>query len=112
MSRSCPELPETLPERFRATVHGIAFAERAQQVAGLRPGDALRLIADPPGAEVPAVWVHAPSGAPLGHLPPEIALWLWPYLAQGGQAHAAVLRAHGDEVPSWRRLVVDVTLQA
>jgi hypothetical protein len=103
-------VPDQRPNRFRATVHGLAFAGRAQHAEQLERGDALRLIPDPPGTETPGVWVHLPTGEPVGHLPPEIAEWLWPFLARGGAARAEVLAAHGEEVPSWRRLVIDVRL--
>jgi hypothetical protein len=62
----------------------------------------LRLVADPPVQDNPEVWVHLPSGDPIGHLPPEIAQWLWPWMLQGGVAEARALRVRGTEVPSWR----------
>jgi hypothetical protein len=71
-------------------------------------GDALRLLADPPGQEEPEVWVHLTSGDPIGHLPPEISGWLCPWLQGGGVAHARALRVRGEEVPSWRRVVLEV----
>ena len=49
-------------ERFECAVHGTVFADRAAVLHRLRPGDPLILVPDPPGAEVPAVWVHAPGG--------------------------------------------------
>jgi len=65
-------------------------------------------VADPPGQEVPEVWVHLRSGDPIGHLPPEISCWLWPWLRCGGRAHATALRVGGNDVPSWRRVVLEV----
>lgn len=72
-------------------------------------GSELVLHADPPGQEDPGVWVHVPTGDPVGHLPPEVARWLWPWLHAGGRARVTVLQVGGPEVPSWRRLVVQVT---
>lgn len=111
-TETTPPLPDPHPTRFRATVHGLAFAGRDVRAGRLERGDRLRLIPDPPGRESPEVWVHLPTGEPVGHLPPEIAAWLWPFLARGGVATAEVLASHGDEVPSWRRLVLDVQLAA
>lgn len=103
-----PQLPPGAPSRFRATVHGLAFAGRDRHLDDLHRGDRLLLIPDPPGQDEPGVWVHLRSGEPLGHLPPEIAHWLWPWLSRGGSAATHALTVHGDEVPSWRRLVVQV----
>jgi len=103
--------PENRPLRFRATVHGIAFAGRDRHLGKLRPGDGLLVIPDPPGGEEPGVWIHLDSGEPIGHLPPEIAEWLWPWVARGGTAAARACAVHGLEVPSWRRVVVEVTCQ-
>ena len=68
----------------------------------------LLLVADPPGQDHPGVWVHLVSGEPVGHLPPEIASWLWPWLASGGRACASTVRVGGHDTPSWRRLLVEV----
>ena len=103
-----PPLPDDRPARFRATVHGTVFGDRAARVAAVEDGEALVLIPDPPMEEDPAVWVHSPAGDPLGHLPPEINEWLAPWLLRGGQARATAVRVRGDDVPSWRRLVVEV----
>lgn len=103
-----PRFPTGRPRRFRATVHGTIFADRERHLPDLRPGDPLALIPDPPGAEDPDVWVHLASGEPLGHLPPEIGSWLAPWLLGGGGATARVVRASGPEVPSWRRLLLEV----
>jgi hypothetical protein len=104
-----PPFPDQRPHRFRATVHGIAFAGRDRHLTNLRPGDSLLVIPDPPGEEEPGVWIHLDSGEPIGHLPPEIAEWLWPWLARGGAAVARACAVHGLDVPTWRRLVVEVT---
>ena len=77
-------------------------------LADLREGDPVQLVADPPVQEDPEVWVHLPSGPPLGHLPPEVNTWLAPWLQGGGSARAEALRVRGEEAPSWRRLVIHV----
>lgn len=104
-----PAFPSGRPRRFRATVHGTIFADRERHLPRLRPGDPLTLIPDPPGQEEPDVWVHLDSGEPLGHLPAEIGSWLAPWLLEGGGARAEVLRASGPDVPSWRRLLLEVS---
>lgn len=104
-----PPFPEGCPSRFRATVHGTVFAGRDQHVDHMSEGDRLRLIPDPPVQETPEVWVHLDSGDPIGHLPPEIGSWLWPWMLQGGWAEARALRVGGAEVPSWRRVVLEVS---
>ena len=103
-----PHFPPGRPPRFRATVHGTIFAGRERHLSTLQPGDPVALIPDPPGQEEPDVWVHLASGEPLGHLPSEIGAWLAPWLLGGGGATASVLRASGPEVPSWRRLLLEV----
>ena len=72
-------------------------------------GDRVVLISDPPGQPQPEVWVHLESGDPLGHLPPEISSWLGPWLRGGGKAEAKAVKVHGSEVPSWRRLLLEVS---
>ncbi|HST60166.1 MAG TPA: hypothetical protein VLK84_15780 [Longimicrobium sp.] len=103
-----PPLPDSQPATFRTTVHGTIFAERAARVAQMTAGDALVLIPDPPMEDDPEVWVHASDGEPVGHLPPEINQWLAPWLLRGGKARAIVIRVHGDDVPSWKRLIIEV----
>jgi hypothetical protein len=100
--------PMQRPPTFRTTVHGIVFGMRSSHLDELEPGDDLLLIPDPPGEEDPAVWVHASGGDPLGHLPPEINAWLAPYMLRGGTASAVAVRIGGTEVPSWKRLVIEV----
>lgn len=109
MARTVPPLPEGRPQSFRSTVHGMVFAGRDRHLAGVAAGDALTLVPDPPGQEDPEVWVHLPSGDPLGHLPPEICAWLAPWLQGGGSAVARALQVHGEEVPTWRRLLLEVS---
>ncbi len=74
----------------------------------LSAGDDVTLLPDPPMEEEPRVWVHLPTGEPVGHLPPEIGAWLAPWLLGGGGAEATVLRVSGPDTPSWRRLLVEV----
>jgi hypothetical protein len=93
---------------FRTTVHGTVFARRTQTLRDAVAGDELLLIPDPPDADEPAVWVHVRGGDPLGHLPPEINAWLAPWMLRGGAASATVLRIGGSEVPSWKRLLIEV----
>ena len=104
-----PPLPPEAPVSFRSTVHGTVFCERARHVSRLRAGDELLLLPGPPLEPEPGVWVHLKDGDLLGHLPPEIERWLSPWMLRGGCAHARVLRVDGPNVPSWRRLVIEVT---
>lgn len=103
-----PPFPEGCPPRFRATVHGLVFADRARLLDTLEAGDGLAVVPDPPGQDDPGVWVHTQGGDPVGHLPPEIARWLWPWLRKGGHADAVALRVADSDTPSWRRLVLRV----
>jgi hypothetical protein len=104
-----PTFPEGQPAQFRSTVHGTVFAGRDRIVNELTDGDELRLIADPPVQDTPEVWVHLASGEPIGHLPLEIGAWLWPWLSRGGIATVRLLRVRGSDVPSWRRLLLEVS---
>lgn len=103
-----PALPPERPEHFFATVHGTVFGERARCVDGLEAGDELVLLPDPPLTDDPGVWVHAREGDLIGHLPPEIECWLAPWLLRGGRVQARAVRVSGDEVPSWRRVLIEV----
>ncbi len=107
--RPPPPLPDGVPSCFRATVHGTVFGGRQELVDNLAGGVAVVLVADPPGQDPPQVWVHLPSGDPVGHLPPEICRWLAPWLQSGGRAAARVARVGGREDPSWRRVLLEVT---
>ncbi len=111
MSPASPAFPEGRPRRFRATVHGTVFGGREQLLARIVAGDRLRLVADLPGHGSPGVWVHLASGDPVGRLPPEIAHWLWPWLAAGGHAEATAVHVGGEDEPSWRRVVLEVLCQ-
>lgn len=108
MSYLPPPFPSGRPPSFRSTVHGLVFADRERHLDDMRDGDPVRLVPDPPGQDDPGVWVHLSSGEPVGHLPPEIAAWLWPWMRRGGHAEAKALRVHGGDVPSWRRLLLEV----
>lgn len=109
MSRSSPPFPAGQPTCFRSTVHGTVFAGRDRYVDELHDGDPVRLVADPPVQDDPEVWVHLATGEPIGHLPVEIGNWLWPWLSGGGVATARLLRVGGADVPSWRRLLLEVS---
>jgi hypothetical protein len=103
-----PPLPPESPTCFRATVHGTVFGERTLHLSRVHEGDELLLLPGPPLDDDPGVWVHLPSGDVLGHLPPEIEAWLTPWMLRGGRATARALRVRGDDVPSWRRLLIEV----
>ena len=96
-------------EEFTTAVHGTIFGDRADVVQRLHPGDYLILVPDPPGTDEPAVWVHAPGGDVVGHLSPTIGWWLAPWMLAGGRCSARVEKVGGDDVASWRRLVISVT---
>lgn len=89
-------------------MHGTVFAGRDRHLDTMSAGEEVYLIPDPPGQEVPTVWVHSTDCDPLGHLPPEIGVWLAPWMLRGGSARARTLRVSGRDVPSWRRLLVEV----
>jgi hypothetical protein len=95
-------------EQFETAVHGTVFGSRAAVVNRLHAGDPLILVPDPPGAEVPAVWVHAPGGDVVGHLPVHIAAWMAPWMLQGARCRASVASVASDDVASWQRLVIEV----
>jgi hypothetical protein len=107
-SRVPPPLPPKSPARFRTTVHGTVFCERSAQLESVRPGDELLLLPGPPVDDEPGVWVHRHGGELVGHLPPEIEAWLTPWMLQGGHASARAVRVSGEDVPSWRRLLIEV----
>jgi len=103
-----PTFPAERPTTFRTTVHGIVFGERAARLDEIGVGDRLLLIPDPPDTDEPAVWVHLAGGDPLGHLPPEINAWLAPWMLRGGAATATAVRVGDADVPSWKRLLIEV----
>jgi hypothetical protein len=87
------------------------FCERAAQLGSVRAGDELLILPGPPIDDAPGVWVHRQGGELLGHLPPEIEAWLTPWLLRGGRATARAVRVSGLEVPSWRRLLIEVVCE-
>lgn len=101
-----------VPPVFRATVHGLVFSDRQRTLQAVRPGDRLVLIPDPPGGDEASVWVHRESGDILGHLPPDIGVWLAPWIRAGGEVSATTLKVGGADVPSWKRLLVEVRCAA
>lgn len=112
-SAASPSLPSDAPAVFRATVHGLAFADRSRHLDCVDTGARLLLIPDPPGAPLEQVWVHLPGDDPhpLGHLPDEIGRWLAPWMRNGGRARARALRVGDAEIPSWKRLLLEVTCE-
>ena len=95
-------------EEFRTPVYGTVFARRAETLHRLQSGDRLILVPDPPGVEPPTVWVHAPGGDVVGHLSPDVSAWLAPWMFAGRCYAAEVEVLRGDDVASWRRLVIAV----
>jgi hypothetical protein len=91
-------------------VHGTVFCERRRHLGRLHVGDELLLMPGPPIDDDPGIWVHMRGGDLVGHLPPEIESWLAPWMLRGGSAKATVAKVEGEDVPSWRRLVIDVDL--
>jgi hypothetical protein len=94
---------------FRATVHGLVFADRTRCLDSMRPGDDLMLIPDPPGSRSDQVWVHLAGGDPVGHLPNEIGRWLAPWMRRGGRVRATTVKVGNADVPSWKRLLIEVS---
>ena len=110
--RHCFGVSEVLPgaREFTTPVYGTVFARRSQVVQRLHPGDRLILVPDPPGAAPLAVWVHAAGGDVVGHLSPDVNDWLAPTMLDGCCYGAEVADVRGDEVASWKRLVIRVRL--
>lgn len=103
-----PPFPPGRPTSFRSTVHGSVFAGRDRHLDEVQVGDPVALLPDPPGQDDPEVWVHVASGDPIGHLPREISGWLCPWMQGGGRVQARAVKVGGDDVPSWRRVVLEV----
>src|SRR5688572_28769971 len=99
-------LPGT--EEFRTQVYGTVFGRRSEVVGRLDAGDRLILVPDPPGTNPPAVWVHASGGDVVGHLSPDVNAWLAPWMLAGSRYGAVVTEVRGDDVASWKRLVITV----
>lgn len=99
-------LPGT--REFETPVYGTVFGQRTKVVHRLQPGDPLILVPDPPGIDVANVWVHAAGGDVIGHLAPDINAWLVPMMLNGCRCSAVVAQVGGDDVASYRRLIVTV----
>ena len=93
---------------FRAPVYGTVFGHRTEVVHRLRTGDRLILVPDPPGTVPLWVWVHARGGDLVGHLSPDLSSWLAPAMLNGRCYGAEVSEVLGDDVASWKRLVITV----
>jgi hypothetical protein len=93
---------------FLTAVYGTVFGQRTAVVHRLKEGDKLILVPDPPGIDQPNVWVHARGGDVVGHLSPDVNSWLVPSMFAGERYTAEVSRVAGDDVASWKRLVITV----
>ena len=103
-------LPRT--REFETPVYGTVFAHRSEALQRLRVGDRLILVPDPPGTDDPSVWVHAPGGDVVGHLSPDINRWLVPWMLEGCRCGAVVSQLAGEEVASYKRLLIRVHCRA
>lgn len=99
-------LPGT--SEFETPVYGSVFGRRTAALHGLRVGDRLILVPDPPGVAGASVWVHAPGGEVIGHLSPDIDAWLVPWMFDGGRCSAEVTQLGSDDVASYKRLIITV----
>src|SRR3954471_10523421 len=97
---------------FEAPVYGTVFGQRSEVLQRLKPGDQLILVPDPPGTDEPSVWVHAPGGDVVGHLSPDINRWLVPLMLDGGRCSGVVTQVGGDDVASYKRLLITVRCRA
>jgi hypothetical protein len=97
---------------FETSVYGTVFAHRSEALHRLRVGDQLILVPDPPGTDEPSVWVHAPGGDVVGHLSPDISAWLVPWMLEGCRCGAFVTQIAGDDVASYKRLLITVRCRA
>jgi hypothetical protein len=95
-------------EVFSTPVYGTVFGHRTEVLHRLRSGDRLILVPDPPGAEPATVWVHARGGDVVGHLSPDVSAWLSPWMLAGDCYGAEVAEVRGDDVASWKRLLITV----
>jgi len=93
---------------FSTPVYGTVFGRRSEVVHRLNSGDRLILVPDPPGAEPPTVWVHALGGDVIGHLSPDVNAWMAPSMLEGSCYCGEVIVVRGDDVASWKRLVIAV----
>jgi hypothetical protein len=97
---------------FETVVYGTIFAQRREVVHRLEVGDRLILVPDPPGTDEPSVWVHARGGDVVGHLSPDISAWLVPWMLEGCRCGAVVTDVGGDDVASYKRLLITVRCRA
>ena len=97
---------------FETTVYGTIFAKRSEVLHRLKVGDSLILVPDPPGTDEPSVWVHATGGDVIGHLSPDINAWLVPWMLEGCRCGAVVTHVGGDDVASYKRLLISVRCRA
>lgn len=95
-------------EAFTTPVYGTVFGRRTEVVHRLNPGDRLILVPDPPDIDPPTVWVHARGGDVVGHLSPDVNSWLAPSMLAGCCYGGEVVLVRGDDVASWKRLVIAV----
>jgi hypothetical protein len=95
-------------EVFSTPVYGTVFAQRTEVVHRLHRGDRLILVPDPPGTDPQNVWVHARGGDVVGHLSPDVNSWLAPSMLSGWCYGAEVMNVFGDDVASYKRLVIRV----
>ena len=95
-------------EEFRTPVYGTVFGRRTEVVHRLNSGDRLILVPDPPGTDPLTVWVHARGGDVVGHLSPDVNSWLAPSMLEGSCYAGVVDVVGGDDVASWKRLVITV----
>lgn len=102
--------PAPHAEQFSTAVRGTIFGNRGEVARRLHAGDSLLLIPDPPGVDEPSVWVHARGGDVVGHLAPDVNLWLVPWLLAGGRCHATVAKVNSETIESWKRIIIDVRL--
>jgi hypothetical protein len=97
---------------FETPVYGTVFGQRAHALRRLKLGDHVILVPDPPGADEPNVWVHAPGGDVVGHLAPDINAWLVPWMNEGVRCAGVVAQLGSDDVASYKRLVITVRCRA
>lgn len=95
-------------EVFQTPVYGTVFARRSEVLHRLHEGDRLILVPDPPGTYPPSVWVHARGGDVVGHLSPDVNSWLAPWMLSGSCYAAEVAEVRGDDVASYKRLLITV----
>jgi hypothetical protein len=103
-------IPRT--REFQTPVYGTVFGQRGDVVQRLKPGDSLILVPDPPGTDEPSVWVHAPGGDVVGHLSPDVNAWLVPWMLRGARCSGVVAPVAGDDVASYKRLIITVRCRA